>query len=70
MEKKQETIELDYSQIEDVELDGIDYADVHDWCDAFIVSASYMGREMTQDELDVLNNDSDFVASCVEDYLY
>jgi len=63
-------MKLDYSLIEDIQLDGIDHRDAPDFCDAFIVSASYNGREMTQEELDILNEDSSFVYECVLNYLY
>jgi hypothetical protein len=63
-------IKLDYSKIDNVVVDGIDYADYPDFCDAYIASADYDGREMTDEELDLLNDDSDFVYSAVENYLY
>jgi len=63
-------INLDYTKISDVEVDGIDTTDYPDFCDAFISYAEYDGREMTDEELDVLNEDSDFVYSAVENYLY
>ena len=63
-------IELDYSKIDNIEVDGIDYADYPDFCDAYIASADYDGREMTDEELDVLNDESDFVYSAVENHLY
>lgn len=52
---------LDYSKIEDVEVSGIDYADYPDFCDAYIESATYKGREMNERELEKLNDDRDFV---------
>ena len=63
-------IKLDYSKIDNIEVDGIDYADYPDFCDAYVASADYDGREMTDEELDLLNDDSDFVYSAVENYLY
>ena len=63
-------INLDYAKISDVEVDGIDTRDYPDFCDAFISYAEYDGREMTDEELDTLNEDSDFVYSAVENYLY
>ena len=63
-------IKLDYSKIDNVVVDGIDYADYPDFCDAYIASADYDGREMTDEELDLLNDDSDFVYSAVENSLY
>lgn len=63
-------IRLDYRLIEDVEVDGIDTRDYPDFVDAFICSATYAGRDMTDEELEVLNDDSDFVYQCVQDRLY
>lgn len=63
-------IELDYSKIEDVEVDGIDTKDAPDFCDAFISSATYKGRDMAETELDVLNQDSDYVYRKVEERIY
>lgn len=63
-------LQLDYSQIEDVEVDGIDTRDYPDFCDAYIASATYMGREMTEEELEVLNDDRDYVYEKVQDRLY
>jgi len=54
-------LELDYSKISDIDVDGIDTRDYPDFCDAFISSAFYDGREMTDEELDVLNENYDFV---------
>jgi hypothetical protein len=51
--------DLDYSKITDIEIDGIDKSDYPDFCDAYIASANYNGREMTQEELE--NLDTTFV---------
>ena len=61
---------LDYSLISDITFDGVDYKDYPDFCDAFINSATYMGREMTQDELEILNEDTDFVYETLIDRLH
>ncbi len=61
---------LDYSKIEDIELEGIDTQDYPDFCDAYICRASYVGRDMTDEELEALNNDSNFVYECVIDELF
>ncbi len=55
---------LDYSKISDVEVDGIDTNDYPDFCDAFISNASYDGRDITEEELEALNDDSEFVYEC------
>lgn len=55
------------SNIGDIELDGINYSDAMDFCDAYISNASYKDpktnewRDMTEEELDELNMDAEFV---------
>ena len=61
---------IDTSQVEDIEIDGIDTRDYPDFCDAFILEATYKGREMTDEELEALNEDSDFVYDKVMEHLY
>lgn len=63
-------INLDYAKISDVEVDGIDTADYPDFCDAFITYAEYDGKEMTDEQLDALNEDGDFVYEAVQNYLF
>ena len=54
----------------DIEFEDVDPKDFPDFCDAFISSATYKGRKMTEEELDKLNDDSDFVYDKLIDYLY
>ncbi len=61
---------MDYKLIDNIDMDGIDYSDYPDFCDAFICAADYDGEPMTQDELDIINEDRDFVYACVESYIY
>jgi hypothetical protein len=63
-------IELDFSKIHSIEVGGIDTRDYPDFCDAYIEYAEYEGREMRDEELDFINDDSDFVYQCVMDFLY
>ena len=56
---------MDYKLIDNIEVDGIDTNDYPDFCDAFISSADYNGEPMTDDQLDKLNDDGDFVHECV-----
>jgi hypothetical protein len=63
-------LKLDYSKIENVELNGIDTSDYPDFSDAYIESAEYDGRQMTDEELDILNDDSSYVYDCVIDQLF
>jgi hypothetical protein len=61
---------MDYKLIDNIDMDGIDYSDYPDFCDAFICAADYDGEPMTQDQLDIINEDRDFVYACVESYIY
>lgn len=61
---------MNYKLIDNIELDGIDTNDYPDFCDAFIVSADYDGKPMTDEQIDLLNEDSDFIYECVQKYLY
>lgn len=55
-------IEIDYDKIDMASIDmHIDTSDYPDFVDSYILKADYDGREMTDAELDVLNDDSDFV---------
>ena len=64
-------MELELKQIDNVEIDGIDTRDYPDFCDAYINSADYKGREMTEDELDFLNHEHrEFVHEKVFDHLF
>lgn len=61
---------MDYTKIDNVEIDGIDTNDYPDFCDAFIANAYYEGKEMTDKQLDELNQDSDFVYEKVQEHLF
>ena len=61
---------MNYKLIDNIEVDGIDTKDYPDFCDAFIASADYDGKEMTEEQLDELNEDSDFVYECVQNHLF
>ena len=44
-----------------VEIEGIDFRDHPEYGDAFVAKAVWFDRELTEDELEIVNNDSDFV---------
>ncbi len=52
---------MDYKDIDNIEIDGIDTKDYPDFSDAFISGADYCGKEMTEAQLEEINKDSDFV---------
>ena len=52
---------MDYNKIDNIKIDGIDTKDYPDFSDAFIYSADYDGKPMTEAQLDEINEDFDFV---------
>ena len=63
-------MDIKLNKIEDVEIAGIDTRDYPDFVDAFIEAASYEGRELTDEELEWVNEQSDFVYESVINYMY
>mgnify|MGYP006282244965 FL=1 len=61
---------MDYSKITNVEMEGIDFRDYPDFCDAYIVSADYDGVPMTQEQLDEINEDSQYVYDSVMEWIF
>ena len=60
---------MNYKKIDNIEIDGIDTKDYPDFCDAYISSADYDGVPMTDEQLDELNEDGDYVYEHIMDYL-
>lgn len=50
-------MQLNLSQIENMEFEGIDTSDYPDFVDAFLVSAEINGRDLTEEEIDYLNDE-------------
>lgn len=59
---------MDYNKISNVIVDEIDMSDYPDFCDAYISSADYDGNTMTEDQLNEINEDADFVYECTQNY--
>ena len=58
-------------KVTNIELNDIDTTDYPDFCDAFIAFAEWdNGVALTDDELETLNEDSEFVYQCVMDRLF
>jgi hypothetical protein len=58
-------------KITNIEIDGINFKDYPDFCDAFISYAEYEdGTPLTDEELDELNADGDFVHEQVFNQLF
>jgi hypothetical protein len=52
---------IDLSKITAIEFEDVDWRDYPDFCDAHIVKAEIDGRELTQEEIDYVNEQSEFV---------
>jgi len=61
---------MDLTKITHIEVEGIDHKDHPDYCDAFIASADYDGVPMIEEEIDKLNDNSDFVYEAVMNQIY
>ena len=63
--------EYDLKLITDIDIEGIDMRDYPDFCDAFLVGATYKGRELTDEELKrILDSNPDWFYEQVWDYIY
>jgi hypothetical protein len=58
------------AQITNIDLDGIEPWDAPDYVDAYIDSASVDGRKATDEELDQMNDDGQFVYDQLEAQIY
>tara|TARA_R110001632_G_C11253444_1_gene409085 strand:- start:510 stop:704 length:195 start_codon:yes stop_codon:yes gene_type:complete len=64
-------MQLNLSQIENMEFEGVDFSDYPDFVDAFLVSADIDGRELTEEEVDYLNDEHyEFVNESVFDSIF
>jgi len=62
---------IDFKLIDNVIVDGIDYKDYPDFCDAYISEADYNGKPMDEEMIEVLNYDyTDFVLEQVYSHLF
>ena len=52
---------LNTSKLESVEVDGIDFKDYPDFCDAYISYAEIDGIELTDEQYEEVNDDSQLV---------
>ena len=61
---------IDFTKIENVIVEDICMADYPDFCDAYIESCDIDGVPATEEQLDVINDDSMFVAEKVWEAIY
>jgi hypothetical protein len=62
--------EIDFTKIDNVVIDGIDYNDAPDFSDAYIASCDIDGRPATEEELEIINNDDEFRFGEIEKHVY
>lgn len=60
---------IDYSRITNIQFDDIRHGDAPDYTDAFISSADYYDEPMTDEMLDLVNDDRDFVHDMLINYM-
>ena len=61
---------MDYNKISNVYVSGIDFADYPDFCDSYIESAEYDGKEMTEEQLEIINQDTEYVYECLNTQIH
>lgn len=57
------------------EIDNVVLEDVHEWdapdyCDAYIASADYQGKPMTEEQLEEINEDTDFIYEQIQNSIH
>ena len=67
---KNSKVEIDVKKISNVVVDNIDFKDYPDFCDAYIVSADYKGKKMTDEQIEEINQNSEFVNESVFAQIY
>tara|TARA_R100000951_G_scaffold65369_1_gene55156 strand:+ start:942 stop:1136 length:195 start_codon:yes stop_codon:yes gene_type:complete len=64
-------MQINLSQIDNMEFEGVDFSDYPDFVDAYLVSADIDGRELTEEEVDYLNDEHyEFVNESVFDSIF
>ncbi len=61
---------FDYAEIDNIKFEAIDHKDYPDFCDACIVEADYKGVPMTDEEIELINEDRQFVYDRLIAYLF
>lgn len=47
---------IDINKIDNMEFEGVDFNDYPDFVDAFLAAADYDGKEMTDEQIDYVND--------------
>lgn len=63
-------MKIDFKKVTAIRFGGIDHKDYPKYCDAYITSCLYDGREPTDEEWDAIESNSDFVYEELMNYLH
>ena len=61
---------MEKDKINNIIVEDIDKSDYPDFCDAYIGSADYNGKSMTDEQLEEINEDAEFVYNCIINQLF
>jgi len=61
---------INTNEVYGLEFEGIDHNDSPDYCDAFIASGKIGDRDLTDEELEELNDDGDYKLTELMNFLY
>ena len=50
---------IKFKEVTNIELGGVDMSDYPDFCDAYVESATFNGVELTEEQLETLNDNDD-----------
>ncbi len=64
------TLEQLKADLTDIKFDGIDHSDYPDYCDAYICDAKFNNENLTDEQMELINDDKEFVYKKLMDFLY
>jgi hypothetical protein len=65
-----ETYQIDYTKIDNIVIGDLDTTDYPDFSDAYIESADYDGQPMSEEMLEEVNNNKDYIHESVFNYIF
>lgn len=54
------TTQIDFNKVDNMSWEGIDHKDYPDYTDAFISECDYDGKPATDEQLEIINDNSDY----------
>ena len=65
-----ETTKIDYTKIDNIVIGDLDTTDYPDFSDAYIESADYDGKPMSEEMLEEVNKNKDYIHESVFNYIF